>query len=74
LPMSLGLSAGGEQYEPLGRAVIGGLTVATVSTLFLVPVMYSLMRRKPPHSKVSADEVEHEHDEHHAGEVQHERA
>jgi multidrug efflux pump subunit AcrB len=48
LPMSLALGDGGEQNAPLGRAVIGGLMVATVYTLFFVPVMYSLMRREPP--------------------------
>ncbi len=47
LPMSLGLGEGGEQNAPLGRAVIGGLAVATVATLFFVPVMYSLLRRHP---------------------------
>lgn len=47
LPMSLGLGEGGEQNAPLGRAVIGGLTVATAATLFFVPVIYSLLRRKP---------------------------
>jgi multidrug efflux pump subunit AcrB len=46
LPMSLGLGEGGEQNAPLGRAVIGGLTLATVSTLFFVPVMYSLLRTR----------------------------
>jgi multidrug efflux pump subunit AcrB len=48
LPMSLGLGEGGEQNAPLGRAVIGGLLVATFFTLFFVPVMYSLLRRRPP--------------------------
>jgi multidrug efflux pump subunit AcrB len=48
LPMSLGLGEGGEQNAPLGRAVIGGLLFATCYTLFFVPVMYSLLRRKPP--------------------------
>jgi multidrug efflux pump subunit AcrB len=48
LPMSLGLGEGGEQNAPLGRAVIGGLLVATLSTLFFVPVMYSLLRKQPP--------------------------
>jgi multidrug efflux pump subunit AcrB len=47
LPMSLGLGEGGEQNAPLGRAVIGGLVVATVFTLIFVPVMYSLLRRTP---------------------------
>ncbi len=46
LPMSLGLGEGGEQNAPLGRAVIGGLAVATVATLFFVPVVYSLLRKK----------------------------
>ncbi len=48
LPMSLGLGEGGEQNAPLGRAVIGGLMVATAYTLFFVPVAYSLLRRKAP--------------------------
>jgi CzcA family heavy metal efflux pump len=48
LPMSLGLGEGGEQNAPLGRAVIGGLLVATFFTLFFVPTAYSLMRRTPP--------------------------
>jgi multidrug efflux pump subunit AcrB len=48
LPMSLGLGEGGEQNAPLGRAVIGGLSLATATTLFFVPVMYSLLRRKAP--------------------------
>ena len=46
LPMSLGLGEGGEQNAPLGRAVIGGLIMATFTTLFFVPIMYSLLRRK----------------------------
>jgi CzcA family heavy metal efflux pump len=50
LPMSLALGEGGEQNAPLGRAVIGGLSVATVYTLLFVPVMYSLMRTSAPKS------------------------
>jgi multidrug efflux pump subunit AcrB len=46
--MSLGLGEGGEQNAPLGRAVIGGLLVATVYTLFFVPTAYSLLQRKAP--------------------------
>jgi hypothetical protein len=38
LPMALGLGEGGEQNAPLGRAVIGGLMLATVTTLFIVPI------------------------------------
>jgi multidrug efflux pump subunit AcrB len=45
LPMSLGMGEGGEQNAPLGRAVIGGLIVATLTTLLFVPVVYSLLRR-----------------------------
>ncbi len=48
LPMSLGLGEGGEQNAPLGRAVIGGLVVATVATLFFVPVVYSYLRKTAP--------------------------
>jgi multidrug efflux pump subunit AcrB len=48
LPMSLGLGEGGEQNAPLGRAVIGGLLVATAATLFFVPTVYTLLRRRPP--------------------------
>jgi len=44
LPMSLGLGEGGEQNAPIGRAVIGGLLVATFATLFVVPVTYSLLK------------------------------
>ncbi len=48
IPMAMGLGEGGEQNAPLGRAVIGGLLLATVATLFVVPVVYSLLRKKPP--------------------------
>ena len=48
LPMSLGLGEGGEQNAPLGRAVIGGLMFATVTTLFVVPIIYSYLKTKPP--------------------------
>ena len=48
LPMALGLGEGGEQNAPLGRAVIGGLMFATVTTLFVVPIIYSYLRTRPP--------------------------
>jgi multidrug efflux pump subunit AcrB len=48
LPMSLGFGEGGEQNAPLARAVIGGLMFATVTTLFVVPIIYSYLRTKPP--------------------------
>ena len=48
LPMALALGEGGEQNAPLGRAVIGGLLLATLGTLFVVPIMYSWMRTAAP--------------------------
>jgi multidrug efflux pump subunit AcrB len=48
VPMALGLGEAGEQNAPLGRAVIGGLAAATLATLFIVPIIYTLLRRKPP--------------------------
>jgi multidrug efflux pump subunit AcrB len=45
LPMALGFGEGGEQNAPLGRAVIGGLVFATISTLFFVPVVFSIANR-----------------------------
>ena len=46
VPMALALGEGGEQNAPLGRAVIGGLAVATIATLFFVPVVFSVLHRK----------------------------
>jgi multidrug efflux pump subunit AcrB len=46
LPMSLGIGEGGEQNAPLGRAVIGGLMLATFTTLLFVPVVFSYLARK----------------------------
>jgi len=60
LPMSLGLGEGGEQNAPLGRAVIGGLLVATFFTLIFVPVLYTVLRRKPPAGDTPEDEEESE--------------
>jgi Cu/Ag efflux pump CusA len=62
LPMALALGEGGEQNAPLGRAVIGGLILATITTLFVVPMVYSLLRTKAPvdHEK----ELEREEQEH----------
>ena len=48
VPMAVALGEGGEQNAPLGRAVIGGLIVATFITLFVVPAVYTLLRRAPP--------------------------
>jgi multidrug efflux pump subunit AcrB len=67
IPMALGLGDGGEQNAPLGRAVIGGLLLATVATLFFVPAFFSivhgwLQRQKVSHAQVRAsvlDEFDH---------------
>lgn len=48
IPMALALGEGGEQNAPLGRAVIGGLLVATITTLFIVPISYTVLRRADP--------------------------
>jgi len=57
LPMAMGIGEGSETNMPLARAVIGGLTVSTILTLFLVPALYTLFERfsKPPASE-EADE------------------
>ena len=60
VPMALGLGDGGEQNAPLGRAVIGGLLLATVATLFFVPAFFSVVhgwlegRRKTAHDAALA--------------------
>jgi multidrug efflux pump subunit AcrB len=53
VPMALGLGEGGEQNAPLGRAVIGGLVMATFATLFFVPVVFSVLHRTAPVPKTS---------------------
>ncbi|PYK57991.1 MAG: RND transporter, partial [Verrucomicrobia bacterium] len=53
VPMALGLGEGGEQNAPLGRAVIGGLVLATIATLFFVPVVFSVLHRKVPARKTN---------------------
>ena len=53
VPMALGLGEGGEQNAPLGRAVIGGLVLATIATLFFVPVVFSVLHRKAPAPKTN---------------------
>jgi len=55
--MALALGEGGEQEAPLGRAVIGGLAVATVCTLFIVPITYSFLRVNQP-QPIESDETE----------------
>ncbi|MGA9089063.1 MAG: efflux RND transporter permease subunit, partial [Bradyrhizobium sp.] len=45
VPMALAMGEGGEQNAPLGRAVIGGLAIATIATLFFVPTVFSVLHR-----------------------------
>ena len=55
LPMAFALGEGGEQNAPLGRAVIGGLLVATVATLFFVPTVFSVLHsQRSPHAAPEA--------------------
>jgi multidrug efflux pump subunit AcrB len=58
LPMALGMGEGGEQNAPLGRAVIGGLLVATFATLFFVPVVYAMIRGRVPATKAEKHTLE----------------
>ena len=58
LPMALGLGEGGEQNAPLGRAVIGGLMFATVTTLFVVPIIYTLSAHEAAGGSSNADWTE----------------
>jgi multidrug efflux pump subunit AcrB len=57
VPMAFGLGEGGEQNAPLGRAVIGGLVLATVATLFFVPSVFALLhgRRAAPAGAASQE-------------------
>jgi CzcA family heavy metal efflux pump len=67
LPMALGLGEGGEQNAPLGRAVIGGLLVATFTTLLFVPIVYTYLRKKPPldlDRQIEQEQHEQESQEH----------
>ncbi|MBN2505201.1 MAG: efflux RND transporter permease subunit [Verrucomicrobia bacterium] len=57
LPLALGLGEGGEQNAPLGRAVIGGLTLATFATLFFVPVVFRLMHARAGLKGVTDDDA-----------------
>jgi multidrug efflux pump subunit AcrB len=60
IPMALGLGDGGEQNAPLGRAVIGGLLLATLATLTFVPAVFSLLHgRRAPASAASSDKPTH---------------
>lgn len=76
IPMASGLGEGGEQNAPLGRAVIGGLLLATAATLFFVPLVFSLVRRGgAPRRRFAEDwrpdDPAHGHGHHPAGHGQH---
>ncbi|WP_424631855.1 efflux RND transporter permease subunit [Bradyrhizobium sp. SYSU BS000235] len=58
-PMALGLGEGGEQNAPLGRAVVGGLILATFATLMFVPVVFSMVHKKQPAASAMAPETVH---------------
>ena len=58
IPMALGLEAGSEQYAPLARAILGGLTVSGVVTVFLVPTVYYLIHRNAEHGSEDLQDLE----------------
>ena len=60
IPMALGLGEGGEQTAPLGRAVIGGLALATVATLTVLPAVYALLMGRAPSQSASLDPTDPE--------------
>src|SRR5205807_1342664 len=55
VPMALGFGEGAEQTAPLGRAVIGGLAVATFTTLFLLPSLFAIVQGRSSTQSVSLD-------------------
>jgi multidrug efflux pump subunit AcrB len=58
LPMALGIETGSEQYAPLARAVIGGLLVSVVVTVFLVPAVYLMVHGKEDNDKKNENQGE----------------
>jgi len=58
LPMALGIETGSEQYAPLARAIIGGLTVSVVLTVFIVPAAYLLVYGKKDQQTATASATE----------------
>ena len=60
LPTALALGEGGEQNAPLGKVVIGGLLVATVVTLFIVPIVYSFLRKDLPTKHLLDERIDKE--------------
>jgi multidrug efflux pump subunit AcrB len=60
IPMALGLEAGSEQYAPLARAIIGGLTLSVIVTVFLVPAVYLLIHGRSERKAATAEGADHE--------------
>ena len=60
IPMALGLEAGSEQYAPLARAIIGGLALSVVVTVFLVPAVYLVIHGRSERRAAIAGSVENE--------------
>ena len=60
IPMALGLEAGSEQYAPLARAIIGGLTLSVIVTVFLVPAVYLLIHGRSEQKTAAAEGADHE--------------
>jgi multidrug efflux pump subunit AcrB len=55
IPMALALEPGSEQYAPLARAILGGLSVSGLVTVFLVPMAYLLIHGNEEHSAVAGE-------------------
>jgi multidrug efflux pump subunit AcrB len=55
IPMALGFEAGSEQYAPLARAIIGGLGVSVVATMFLVPAVYLIIHGRAERRAAAAE-------------------
>ena len=55
IPMALGIGEGSEQTAPLGRAVVGGLAAATLATLFVLPSVFAIFRKRSGRASVSLD-------------------
>jgi hypothetical protein len=66
-PMALGLGEGGEQTAPLGRAVIGGLLVATFATLFILPSVFAVVQGTSSTGSVSLDPDDPDSEYHNQG-------
>ncbi|HWH70157.1 MAG TPA: efflux RND transporter permease subunit, partial [Candidatus Sulfotelmatobacter sp.] len=60
LPMALGLGEGGEQTAPLGRAVVGGLAMATLATLLILPSVFAIVQSRAHRRSASLDPDETE--------------